>query len=124
MSETSIARLGFVLDCADPERMAEFWAPALGYTNVGLFGAYCLLVPPKGGIGPRLLLQQVPEPKRTKNRVHLDLDVHDVDAEVARLVALGATQLDTAPVREHGTHWIRMTDPEGNEFCICAFTGV
>jgi hypothetical protein len=52
--------IGLVLDCADPERMAAFWAPALGYVDLGTAGVYAVLVP-NGRPGPKLLLQQVPE---------------------------------------------------------------
>lgn len=123
MSEAQTAGFGVVLDCGDASRLGEFWAAALRYTNVGMFGAYCVLVPP-GGDGPKMLLQNVPEPKTSKNRMHLDLDAHDVEDEVARLVALGAARLDAEPCHEHGVAWVRMTDPEGNEFCVCDFSGV
>ena len=116
---TDQAQIGLVLDCADPERLAEFWAPALGYLNVGTFGVFVALLP-DGKPGPKLLLQKVGEPKPGKNRMHVDLHADDVEAEVARLVALGGTRLDESPQTEFGTSWIRMTDPEGNEFCVCS----
>ena len=65
---------GLVLDCADPERLAEFWAEAHGYANVGSAGVYVALYPREGN-GPKLLLQRVTEPKATKNRMHLDIEV-------------------------------------------------
>src|SRR3954453_20707906 len=55
------ARMGLVLDCADPEALAGFWAAALGYTNVGSEGSYVMLVPADGEGGPQLLLQRVSE---------------------------------------------------------------
>ncbi|RNL79441.1 VOC family protein [Nocardioides marmorisolisilvae] len=113
------AQLGLVLDCADPERLAEFWAPALGYRHAGTFDAFGVLLPPEDG-GPKLLLQRVEEPKVGKNRMHLDLHAEDLSAEVARLVALGATRLDEEPQNMFGTTWFRMSDPEGNEFCVCS----
>ena len=113
-----MADLGLVLDCADPERLAPFWAAALGYTTVGAAGSYVMLLP-EGRPGPQLLLQRVPEPKAGKNRMHVDVHVPDVEAEARRLEALGATRADSAPVRELGHAWIRMADPEGNEFCVC-----
>jgi predicted enzyme related to lactoylglutathione lyase len=111
-------QIGLVLDCADPEKLAEFWAPAMDYVNVGMFGAYAALFP-NGRPGPKLLLQKVAEPKAGKNRMHFDIETADVEGEVARLVALGAIQVDPAPISEHGTSWIRLSDPEGNEFCVC-----
>ena len=74
---------------------------------------------PDGRPGPKLLLQQVPEPKTTKNRMHLDIDAVDIEAEATRLEALGARRVADDQLHEHGTSWILMTDPEGNEFCVC-----
>ncbi len=108
--------IGLVLDCHDPERLAAFWAPALGYTHVGSVDNYAMLVGTDPG-APKLLLQRVRESKTAKNRMHLDFEVADVEAEVARLEALGATRLDK--MSEHGMHWVVMNDPEGNEFCVC-----
>lgn len=112
------ARLGLVLDCADPDTLATFWASALGYTNVGALGSYVLLTDPDGS-GPQLLLQRVPEPKAGKNRMHFDLHTGDIAGEADRLAGLGARRLETEPIGEHGMHWYLMADPEGNEFCIC-----
>jgi predicted enzyme related to lactoylglutathione lyase len=112
------ARMGLVLDCEDPEKLATFWAPALGYANVGRAGSYVLLLP-NDGDGPQLLLQKVPEPKSAKNRMHLDFHVVDIEAEAQRLIELGARRVEPEPLEEHDTHWFLMEDPEGNEFCVC-----
>ena len=109
---------GLVLDCADPERLAEFWAPALGYVNLGMAGAYAVLFP-DGRPGPKLLLQKVSEPKTIKNRMHLDIEAPDIEAEATRLQALGARRVQRDHIHEHGSTWILMADPEGNEFCVC-----
>ena len=114
----TVAHLGLVLDCTDPERLAEFWAPALGYVSLGTAGNYVALFP-DGAPGPKLLLQQVEEPKTVKNRMHFDIEVADIQAEADRLVALGATRVSDGPCREHGSTWMLMSDPEGNEFCVC-----
>lgn len=114
----AVAQLGLVLDCADPERLAEFWAPALGYVNLGTAGSYVALLP-SGAPGPTRLLQRVTEPKTVKNRMHVDIEVADVGAEADRLVALGATRVSDGPCREHGSTWLLMRDPEGNELCVC-----
>lgn len=118
MSDNVDRSIGLVLDCADAERLAAFWAPALGYASLGAAGAYVVLVP-EGKSGPKLLLQRVPEPKTVKNRMHLDIETTDVEAEAARLQALGARRLRADLVREHGTSWVVMADPEGNKFCVC-----
>ena len=109
---------GLVLDCADPERLAEFWAEALGYANVGSAGVYVALYPREGN-GPKLLLQRVTEQKATKNRMHLDIEVPEIDVEADRLTGLGALRVSDDTCSEHGSTWILMADPEGNEFCIC-----
>ncbi|HZA87909.1 MAG TPA: VOC family protein [Acidimicrobiales bacterium] len=110
--------IGLVLDCVDPQRLAAFWAPALGYTNLGAAGSYVLLVDEHGG-RPKLLLQGVPEAKAVKNRMHFDIEIPDIESEAARLESLGARRVDSEPHHEHGSNWIVMTDPEGNEFCVC-----
>lgn len=118
MNERTARRFGLVLDCLDATRLAEFWAGALGYVNVGSAGSYVALVPEVGD-GPKLLLQQVPETKTIKNRMHLDIETPDLAGELSRLVALGARNLEATPCQGHGTTWFLMADPEGNEFCIC-----
>lgn len=118
MTDTPGPAIGLVLDCADPDRLAAFWAPALDYVNLGNAGTYVVLLP-NGRPGPKLLLQQVPEPKATKNRMHLDIETPDIEIEATRLEALGAQRVQDELLHEHGTTWILMTDPEGNEFCVC-----
>jgi predicted enzyme related to lactoylglutathione lyase len=105
------------IDCADPERLVEFYATALGYQPFGNAGAQYFSVVPRVGAGPKIVFQRVPEAKVAKNRMHLDLVVDDIEAEAERFVALGATRGER--VEEHGGAWIVMQDPEGNELCIC-----
>jgi predicted enzyme related to lactoylglutathione lyase len=111
-------RLVTVLDCKDPKALAPFWAGALGYEQVAAAGQYVVL-----GTGDRtqheLILQGVAEPKAGKNRMHLDIHTADIEAEADRLVALGARRLEGV-VEEWGERWIVLTDPEGNELCVCA----
>ena len=99
MTQPTQPGIGLVLDCADPEKLAEFWAPALGYVSLGTFGSYVALFP-DGRPGPKLLLQRVEEPKSVKNRMHFDIEVPDIEAEADRLVALGATKVSEAPCSE------------------------
>jgi hypothetical protein len=135
------------IDCADPATLAQFWAAALEYevqpppegfeswpaalTAWGVpeskWNSASAVVDP-AGVGPRVFLQRVPEPKSVKNRVHLDLRASDglgipveqrrvqVAATVARLVGLGAREV--GQVEEMGSFWTVMQDPEGNEFCV------
>ena len=109
-------RIGNVtFDCANPERLARFWAAVMDYTFEGSDERYAACVDPAGS-GPRLLFNVVPEPKTVKNRVHLDLNVGDMEAEVERLVGLGARKIKT--FHENGETWTVMADLEGNEFCV------
>jgi hypothetical protein len=131
------------IDCADPHALVRFWAEAVGYEIEDHEAQIRQLL--DAGIAtdddvttvdgrlawrtatacrdtkehrPRLLFQQVPEPKTVKNRVHLDLHV-GVDrrpAEVDRLAALGATKLWDG--QQGPQTWVTMADPEGNEFCV------
>ena len=111
-----------VLDCVDPEGLAGFWREALHYRDFIVSDALTILVPRDETGGVPLLLQGVPEAKRGKNRMHLDIIVRDLEAEIVRLVELGARRIDGAPLTLLGTHWVRMADPDGNEFCVS--TGV
>lgn len=102
--------LVIVLDCADLNRASTFWCDVLGYNRpLTPSGPYVNLVSPEGGI--ELLLQQVPERKSGKNRLHLDLRTRDLDeAEVQRVVALGAVTLTQAPLEEHAWQWHVLVD--------------
>jgi hypothetical protein len=115
------ARVDLVLDCANPVRLVEFWREALGYREYYVDTSFAVLVP-KEGKAPPLVLQGVPEPKSGKNRMHLDLVVDDIEPEVERLRGLGAHRLDDGIQNLGATQWVRMADPEHNEFCVC--TGV
>ncbi len=105
------------VDCAEPQRLAEFWTAALGVPVTADYGEFVMLESPAPG-APRLGLQRVPEPRSGKNRVHLDFRADDREAEVRRLVELGAVELGrhSAP----GLEWTVMEDPEGNVFCVAA----
>jgi predicted enzyme related to lactoylglutathione lyase len=110
-------RLGLVLDCLDPVALAPFWAAALGYEVIADVGNYVMLLPANKP-GPKLLLQRVPEGKTAKNRVHFDVETADIEAVATELEGLGAKRMgDTQS--EHGSSWVVMNDPEGNEFCVC-----
>jgi predicted enzyme related to lactoylglutathione lyase len=110
--------LAVVLDVADLDRSAAFWAGVLGYDPGPSAPGIYRQVMPADGNGVELLLQKVTEPHSGKNRMHLDLRVPDLDAEVTRVEALGARRLTADPIEEHGWIWHVLTDPDGNEFCI------
>ncbi len=108
-------RVEVTLDCADPDRLAAFWAAVLGCPATPVVpGEYVALEYPAF----TLTLQRVPEAKTVKNRMHLDLLVDDLTAALARVEALGGTRLTPAGLRLYGEYWYVMADPEGNEFCL------
>jgi len=114
---TRIAQL--TLDVVDVDAMATFWSEALGYRVVPDEGRSLHLVPADDARPdlPTMWLQPVSERKTRKNRCHPDLEADDPDAEVERLVALGATRTDVGQTGEEG--FVVLADPEGNEFCVC-----
>jgi len=98
-----------------PGRVARWWATALAAELDGDWGDTARVRSLADG-APRLLFIQVREPKRGKNRVHLDLLAGTRDAEAKRLTGLGATVV--AHHEESGESWTVMRDPFGNEFCV------
>jgi hypothetical protein len=135
------------LDCADPDRLARFWAEALGYkmqdpppgfeswgaflASIGVpeeqWGSRSAIVDPQGS-RPRIFFQQVPESRASKNRVHLDLNAGGPpgtppDQRRARADAEAQRLVAIGATLLHtheelGERWIVLQDPEGNEFCI------
>jgi catechol 2,3-dioxygenase-like lactoylglutathione lyase family enzyme len=117
-------------DCADALTVGRFWSGALGrpldpeassdFAAIGFAGRR-----ETEGWGqvdrdddPTWMFVKSPGQKVAKNRMHLDVMAPDPEAEVARLVGLGATRVDD--VEEFGYTWTVMADPEGNEFCIAS----
>lgn len=102
-----------VIDCDDLEAGVRFWTGALGtevYEEPTPDNPYVGLKVTAGSLV--ILLQRVPEPRTAKSRMHLDIETDDVEAEVRRLEALGATR------GEFVEGWWVMHDPNGNEFCV------
>jgi predicted enzyme related to lactoylglutathione lyase len=117
-----IGQLGWIqIDCQDPMALAAFWAIVFGLQvdddYLGQPPQYVGLVPTKPG-HPQVNFQRVPEPKTTKNRLHFDVRVADVDEASARIEAIGGRRLQPDDVHEYGYSWRVMADPEGNEFCL------
>ncbi|MBT2511749.1 VOC family protein [Streptomyces sp. ISL-98] len=142
---SSIKQFQVTFDCAEPERVARFWCEVLGYVvspvpkGFDTWDDYHRSLPPEhqvqwfscidpSGVGPRLLFQRVPEGKVAKNRVHLcvragtglvgEERLATLQAECARLVALGAVHVRTLLADDHNESCIVMQDIEGNEFCL------
>jgi predicted enzyme related to lactoylglutathione lyase len=104
-----------VIDCADPQALARFWAEATGYALERDFEDWASVVG-EGDRQIRIGFQRVPEGKVVKNRVHVDLEAPDEEAEARRIEALGATRRYTSEDPEDP--FVVLADPEGNEFCI------
>ena len=112
----TIAGHAVTFDCSDAKRLAAFWTEVVGLpTNPDATRDFASIGELKADF--YLMFARVPEGKTVKNRVHLDLFVDDIDAEVARLEKLGAKA--TATFTEDG-RWTTMVDPQGNEFDIVA----
>ncbi|MEV2213979.1 VOC family protein [Streptomyces sp. NPDC050997] len=103
-----------IVDSADPTALGRWWAEALGWVIVGEYPDEYEIRPEKDRV-PGLLFVPVPESKTVKNRLHLDFRPEDQEAEVARLIALGARHAD---VGQGEQSWVTLLDPEGNEFCV------
>ncbi|OLP00306.1 hypothetical protein BVU76_21440 [Mycolicibacterium porcinum] len=141
----SVRQFQVTFDCAEPERVARFWCAVLGYAvpppppGFETWTDFDRTLPPElqgsmfacedpSGAGPRLFFQRVPEDKVAKNRVHLDVRVgaglvgqerlDTLEAECARLVALGAARIRLLPADDINESCIVMQDVEGNEFCL------
>jgi glyoxalase superfamily protein len=139
----SVKQFQVTFDCAKPERVARFWCEVLGYVvpqppeGFATWDDLDRTMPPErqgswfacvdpSGVGPRLFFQRVPEGKTVKNRVHLDVRVGTglvgaerlavLEAERARLVALGAVCVRVLHADDYNESCIVMQDIEGNEF--------
>jgi predicted enzyme related to lactoylglutathione lyase len=111
-------RFAFVtLDCVDIDRVAAFWAALLeGSTGEPMDDGRYVFIHDRDDL-PTFCLQRVSEPKATKNRMHLDFEVDDLDATTARIVELGGSWSGAEQVLEE-YRWRTVQDPEGNEFDI------
>jgi predicted enzyme related to lactoylglutathione lyase len=105
------------VDTRDPDRLAAWWAEALGgEVRAVMPGEFLIVALPDGG---NLGCQRVDDPTPGKNRIHLDFGAEDVEAEVARLVSLGAVEQDRQSFGDDFS-WAVLTDPDGNAFCVGA----
>ena len=118
MTETIHERVGklyaIVIDVNDLELCAKFWSQVLGADTLYQDERYLRLG--HKGEHPSVLLQKVPERHEVKNRVHIDLDVPDLEKAVSRVLDLGGSKLDKHSL--YGIEWVVMADPDGNEFCL------
>ena len=117
-----------VVDAADPSAVARFWSAALEWPITYEEPDEVTIEPPEGDPSQKgqlpLVFGTVPEPKTSKNRIHLDLASKSIEhqaALVSRLEGLGARQIDIGQPAD--VSWIVMADPEGNEFCVVSHAG-
>ncbi|GLW63668.1 hypothetical protein Arub01_19120 [Actinomadura rubrobrunea] len=111
-----------VIDAVDPERLAAFWSEVLGYVELGREEDGSIEIgPPDTGFGgpqPTIVLSPTTDPRPAKLRMHFDVNAtdRDQDAELERLLALGAKPVDIGQTGNES--WHVLADPEGNEFCL------
>ncbi|MEU5152905.1 VOC family protein [Glycomyces sp. NPDC021274] len=111
-----------VLDCEDPERLAAFWSAVLDYVELDREPDGSIEIGPAGvgfgGLQPTLILSPSTDPKPWKLPLHLDVNAtdRDQDAELERLLALGARPADVGQTGDE--NWHVLQDPEGNVFCL------
>ncbi|ATL67814.1 VOC family protein [Nocardia terpenica] len=110
-----------VIDCAEPQRLADFWCAVLGYVELGWEGDALEIGPPGAGFGgpqPTVVFVPSTESKRGKLPLHLDVNAtdRDQDAELERLLGVGARKVDIGQGGD--ATWHVLADPEGNEFCL------
>ena len=110
-----------VLDCRDPEGLARFWCEVLDFVVLDREEDGSLEIGPRegfGGLQPTIILSRSEEPQRGRSRLHVDVNAtdRDQDAELERLLALGARRADVGQTGQES--WHVLADPEGNEFCL------
>jgi catechol 2,3-dioxygenase-like lactoylglutathione lyase family enzyme len=109
-----------VIDCRDPQRLAAFWCEVLGFIVLDTDDGAVEIGPGEGvgGLQPTLVFSPTTEPKAGKLRLHIDVNAtdRDQDAELERLLNLGARPADVGQTGEEP--WRVLADPEGNEFCL------
>ncbi|GAA0401579.1 glyoxalase [Acrocarpospora corrugata] len=109
-----------VVDCRVPEELAEFWVRVVGGVVVHRDPGWSYVDPPAG---VRIAFQRVPEGKVTKNRLHLDVTVDDVEAAAKDAMLAGASPVGVVQRDAQGAFQV-IQDPEGNEFCFVSTDGV
>lgn len=102
------------VDTRDALPLARWWAEQIGGTIVAENDGWYVVVALTNGL--RLSFQKVDDPTPGKNRLHLDLTSGDLDADIARLLAVGATKI--VDYEMYGGRWATLADPDGNQFCV------
>lgn len=107
------------VDCLDPPAVARFWSELLERPPGESEPDWVYLGEPDDA-QPRLVFQPVPEPKRGKTRIHLDVTVDDIEAGIAQVLDLGGTATEERHEYDAGIVVV-MQDVEGNEFCLVQY---
>jgi predicted enzyme related to lactoylglutathione lyase len=113
-------------DAKEPRRLGRFWSEVTGYVVADQRDDFASLRAPDHRGVRQLLFIRVDDPTPGKNRMHVDLAASDPDAELNRLVGLGASLVDDLVDGQprwrdgNGIRWVVLQDPEGNEFCMGA----
>lgn len=102
-------------DCTDPDALADWWAKAVDGTVNPVAPGFFVLVARSAGLN--LAFQKVDDPTPGKNRAHVDFSAADMEAEVKRLVELGATETGRHSFGD-AFSWVVLADPDGNAFCV------
>ena len=110
---------GVTIDCLDPERVAQFWS-ALLQRQPGPSQSGWVYLGERGDPHPRLVFQPVPESKRGKVRVHLDVTVDDIDETIDLVTSLGGRFTGERHDYKEGAVVV-MADPEDHEFCLVQY---
>ena len=113
---------GITVDCRDPGRLAAFWSALLGVPITDEHGddPGWATVGSRSGPGPRLTFQWVVEPKAGKVRIHLDVEVDDIETGRNQVAALGGAWTGERHDYDDGVVMV-MRDPEEHEFCIVQY---
>jgi len=107
-----------VINVQDMDRAVSFWAAALGYLpRETTFDPTFMMLVDESQTGLPVSLQKAESPPKEPVRIHLDLYTDDQDAQVSRLVGLGATRVDDWPYPSNAD-FVVLRDPDGNEFCV------
>ncbi|ANW67327.1 glyoxalase [Mycobacterium sp. djl-10] len=114
--------VGITIDCADPTRLASFWSAMLGISETDEHGndPGWATVGSRHAAQPRLTFQRVPEPNTAKVRIHLDVQVDDIDTGRQQAERLGGRWSGVRHDYDEGSVMV-MHDPEGHEFCIVQY---
>nr|AFV52101.1 hypothetical protein [Streptoalloteichus sp. ATCC 53650] len=110
-----------VIECRDPKALSAFWCEVLDFHVLTTYDDGAVEIGPEegfGGLQPTLVFSPSDKPKTEKLRMHLDVNAtdRDQDAELERLLAIGARPVDVGQTGEES--WHCLADPEGNEFCL------